>query len=716
VTVSRGFRRALVGAALTAAVVAALLPGAPIASAAASAATVAVPSSFSFSGAGWGHGVGMSQYGARGMALDGYTGEQIVQHYYTGTTVTPVPDTMDIRVNVLHRRASAVFRTESLGTGGGGIRVQLSGQAPVYGDAADTWTVKATSKAVTITRTRKGVTTTLGTAQFASVHWAGTRSTLGAGTGPTVLDLTTSVAGLASSGHRYRYGYVDFGTTAASPTTLEAVNSVRLHDEYLYGIGEVSSSWPRESLRAQVLASRSYALATIAAGQRSACRCHVDGGKGPYYDQTFLGYLKETSAGGGLWRAAVASTLSSATTGEAILYAGKAIKAFYFAASGGATRASSDVWGGALPYAVSVDDHWSLDPSDPWSAWTPRVRTQAQVAAAFGLPNVVRIDLSSRQDSGALRTAVAWSSSGASASISGSSFASRMSLPALWVWRTATTTLGGVVNAAARAAATSSSTSAVVAPAGSPSMIAVASTLAARKGWPLLLSSGDTLPAATVNDLKKRKAAHVLLVGTAAELSASVATAVSALGATPSRITGADDSEVSANAATWLGYARTALAMVASADDPVDAAIASAAAARSGRAFLLVPGGDTPAPAVAAYLASIASARTLVVGPASAVSDAVMATFPRGTRLAGADSGATSALVVASLGTRVPPSVVVASSATATAGLLASRGVPLVVLRSGLPASIAVYLQRGVSNVITPSGTPAALVWLARRA
>jgi stage II sporulation protein D len=712
VTVSRGFGRALVGAALTGVVVAALLPGAPDAS----AASVAVPSSFSFSGAGWGHGVGMSQYGARGMALDGYTGEQIVRHYYTGTTVTPVADSMDIRVNVLHHRASAVFRTESLGTRGGGIRVQLSGKAPVYGDAADVWTVRATSKAVTITRTRKGVTTSLGTAQFASVHWAGTRSTLGAGTGPTVLDLTTSVAGLASSGHRYRYGYVDFGTTAASPTTLEAVNAVRLHDEYLFGIGEVSSSWPRESLRAQVLASRSYALASVATGVRSACRCNVDGGKGPYYDQTFLGYLKESSAGGSLWRAAVTSTLASATTGEAILYAGKAIKAFYFAASGGATRASADVWGGVLPYAVSVDDHWSLDPSDPWSAWTPRVRTQAQVAAVFGLPNVVRIDLSSRQDSGALRTAVAWSSTGASKSVSGSTFASRLALPSLWVWRSATSSLGGAVNAATRAAATSSSTTAVVAPAGSPAMIAVASTLAARKGWPLLLSTGGTLPAGTVNDLRKRKAAHVLLVGTAAEVPASVAAAVAALGATPSRITGASDSEVSVNAATWLRYARTALAMVASAADPVDAALASAAATRTGRALVLVPGGATAAPAVATYLASIASARALVVGTAASVSDAVVATLPKGTRLAGADAGATSAAVVASLGTRVPGSVVVVSPATAVAGLLASRGVPLVVLSSGLPASLAVYLQRGVPVIIAPSGTPAALVTLARRA
>jgi len=41
------------------------------------------------SGAGYGHGIGMCQWGAIGMARKGYTAEQIVQHYYRGTQVTP---------------------------------------------------------------------------------------------------------------------------------------------------------------------------------------------------------------------------------------------------------------------------------------------------------------------------------------------------------------------------------------------------------------------------------------------------------------------------------------------------------------------------------------------------------------------------------------------------------------------------------------------------
>ena len=41
--------------------------------------------SFVFSGEGWGHGVGMSQYGAKGMAEAGFTYEEILTHYYQGT-------------------------------------------------------------------------------------------------------------------------------------------------------------------------------------------------------------------------------------------------------------------------------------------------------------------------------------------------------------------------------------------------------------------------------------------------------------------------------------------------------------------------------------------------------------------------------------------------------------------------------------------------------
>ena len=45
------------------------------------------PDQFYFNGNGWGHGLGMSQWGARGMASQGKTYEEILKYYFTGIEV-----------------------------------------------------------------------------------------------------------------------------------------------------------------------------------------------------------------------------------------------------------------------------------------------------------------------------------------------------------------------------------------------------------------------------------------------------------------------------------------------------------------------------------------------------------------------------------------------------------------------------------------------------
>ena len=39
---------------------------------------------------GFGHGVGMSQYGALGMAKEGYTYDKILKYYYQGTEIKKI--------------------------------------------------------------------------------------------------------------------------------------------------------------------------------------------------------------------------------------------------------------------------------------------------------------------------------------------------------------------------------------------------------------------------------------------------------------------------------------------------------------------------------------------------------------------------------------------------------------------------------------------------
>ncbi|MGC1276006.1 MAG: SpoIID/LytB domain-containing protein, partial [Planctomycetaceae bacterium] len=42
-------------------------------------------------GRGHGHGVGLCQWGAKGLAEQGYTAEQILKHYYPGSALTRLP-------------------------------------------------------------------------------------------------------------------------------------------------------------------------------------------------------------------------------------------------------------------------------------------------------------------------------------------------------------------------------------------------------------------------------------------------------------------------------------------------------------------------------------------------------------------------------------------------------------------------------------------------
>ena len=46
--------------------------------------------SIEMSGGGWGHGVGMSQYGAKGMAEKGVPYTKILSTYYVGTDLTAI--------------------------------------------------------------------------------------------------------------------------------------------------------------------------------------------------------------------------------------------------------------------------------------------------------------------------------------------------------------------------------------------------------------------------------------------------------------------------------------------------------------------------------------------------------------------------------------------------------------------------------------------------
>lgn len=236
-----------------------------------------------------------------------------------------------------------------------------------------------------------------------------------------------------SPGHRYRYGSIEITPTGSgAQTRLNAVNVLRLRDEYLYGISEVSSSWPDAALQAQVLAARTYALSSMEAGVRGACNCHVDDGYGPYSDQVFAGWSKQSGPQGDRWVNAVNATHASPTTGLAILFEGKPIRAFYSSSNGGASQASADQWGGDLSYVRSVADPWSLSEDNPNRSWTVTVG-QSDMANAFGAGQVFKVEIIDRDPSGVAKTVQATLADGSTATRSGNQLRNALGLKSSYI-------------------------------------------------------------------------------------------------------------------------------------------------------------------------------------------------------------------------------------------------------------------------------------------
>lgn len=86
-------------------------------------------------GRGWGHGVGMSQWGAHGMARDGSSHEDILAHYYRGTSLGDVAPGEPVEVGVAWGRdASSAFGAFRIVDGLGNTVV-----ARAFGTWAFTW-------------------------------------------------------------------------------------------------------------------------------------------------------------------------------------------------------------------------------------------------------------------------------------------------------------------------------------------------------------------------------------------------------------------------------------------------------------------------------------------------------------------------------------------------------------------------------------------------
>jgi stage II sporulation protein D len=338
------------------------------------AATSASAASWVIKGRGFGHGVGMSQYGAYGYAKHGKDYRSILGHYYRHTRI---------------------------GKESGQIRVLL---ASGVGSVGFSNARNACGK-----RLHKGRDY-----QFAD---AGSKVLLRSARGHKIASCGRS--GTAKGGHGIRVdgkGTYRGKLVAKARLGLLVVNKVGL-DDYARGVigNEMSPSWPQEALRAQAVASRSYALS-------------AGGGKGfDVYDDT------RSQVYGGKGSESKATNRAVASTSDEVLhYHKQVITAFYFSTSGGQTESVQYVFGSSpVPYLVGVKDPY--DDASPFHRWTVRYSQREMQSKLGGLfsGRLRKIRVTKTGDSPRIVRAKVIGSRGSSR-VSGATLQGRLGLMSTW--------------------------------------------------------------------------------------------------------------------------------------------------------------------------------------------------------------------------------------------------------------------------------------------
>jgi SpoIID/LytB domain protein len=366
-----------------------------------------------FDGAGWGHGVGMSQWGAYAQAKGWKTSPrsytQILSHYYAGTSIASYdavsPGHGDLWVNLEGDKTNLLLVVRKIG---------INEQVPAH--------VARGEEAVDLTKDQSLLITWIGddtcTVDFRnSSNLADTPFTTWAagsceiditwdgdteGTPTTLLEIYGCTLKNWDTGQsppcRYARGSLHTYDNGArdGDDGYDLVLQIDI-DDYTLGISEVSYSWPKETLKAQAVASRSYAAEALDRLNplTRACACHVLDTAG---SQRYVGWGHGTSN----WILNV-----DATENQVLTYGSKVISAVYGSSNGGASEAAHEKWGGSVrPYLVSVDDPFSLHPDNPYSSWKYTIPAASLAAKVWGAgaPTLTSVQVTATNTSGSAKT------------------------------------------------------------------------------------------------------------------------------------------------------------------------------------------------------------------------------------------------------------------------------------------------------------------------
>lgn len=264
-----------------------------------------------FAGRGWGHGVGMCQYGAEGRAKAGKNYKEILGFYYTGAEITKTDKPQKVlRVDLLRGlNAGKITSTGDFEV------VDRFGNRIGISKADQIWTA-----------------TPDGTGRITVKDSTG--QSMGKYISPIIFKpypvTGNSILKVVNNNQRYR-GFIVIRLHGLN--SLRIINNIVLED-YVGGIDEVPADWNMETLKAQAIAARSYAISRI--GSKSRLGFDLYSGQ---EDQVYVGYEREVSKNGSRWLKA-----ASQTSGKILMHNGEIVSAYYHSTSGGSTENVEDVW------------------------------------------------------------------------------------------------------------------------------------------------------------------------------------------------------------------------------------------------------------------------------------------------------------------------------------------------------------------------------------
>ncbi len=389
---------------------------------------------FTVEGGGWGHGIGMSQYGARGYALQGRDYRWILAHYYQGTSLSSVA-TAKVKVN-LDAKAAGRAQWQIQSGSESTLTVQQANDAGKaatlpWSSGVTYWIVTTGTNTAVHANESYYATTTVDGVETKILKHRPSAAPIMTFTGECYAHsrgLVKMVGASGPFGHTgvtWR-GTIHFKPTTASASVAKAVNYVDL-EQYLYGVvpRESPSSWPAEALKAQAVAARSYAYGDAVAERTLYCTTA---------SQVYNGY--KGPKGGEM---ATTNAAIDATKGQVVTYgsAQTVIKTYFCSSTGGRTANIQDVWlsTSGMPYYTSVADADEASPNYKWklgplsaSSISAKLREGLGASSSAAAPATVdgiRLD---RAKSGYTRYATIYWSNGSVYKVSGDRMRSALGL------------------------------------------------------------------------------------------------------------------------------------------------------------------------------------------------------------------------------------------------------------------------------------------------